>query len=130
MRVSSEGETRTLIVGGVLLGFWLLRRYDSVFRGFGDPKLHYLLGGDLYGFASGWVTSHPRLTIDTDQSPYAGQNEYPILLDLADGRFRQGGKQALRNFLGNFALFCQCLNDLRLRHLFSLSAYADEIMIP
>ena len=49
---------------------------------------------------------HPSLAIHTDQSPYAGQDEYAILLDLADGRLRQGGEQALRNFLRNLALLC------------------------
>src|ERR1039457_3729279 len=59
---------------------------------------------------------HPSLAIHTDQSPYAGQDEYAILLDLADGRLRQGGEQAVRDFLANLALLCQCLDDLRLCH--------------
>src|ERR1017187_9795035 len=56
------------------------------------------------------------LRFHTDQSPYTGQHEYAILLDLTDSRLRQGGEQALRDFLGNLALLCQCLDDLRLRH--------------
>src|SRR5580658_596691 len=108
---------------GVLLRFRFLRRYDSVFRCLSDPKLHHLLGGDLDGFASGRVTSHARLAIHPDQSPNAGQYEYAILLDLTDCRLKQSGEQALRDFLGYFALLCQCLDDLSLRHCSPLSAY-------
>src|ERR1022692_1596426 len=50
------------------------------------------------------------------QPPYTRQHENAILLDLTDGRVRQRGEQALRDFLGNLALLCQCLDDLRLSH--------------
>ena len=52
-----------------LLGFWFLRRYDGVLRGFGYPKFHRLLRGNLYDFAGGRITSHASLAIHPDQPP-------------------------------------------------------------
>src|SRR5450756_499150 len=113
-----------------LLRLRSLRRHNGVFRGFGYPELHYLLGGDFDRCARSRVSTHPRLAVHTDQSPESGQDEQAVLLDLGDGYVGECVQQALRHLLGDLAGVCEGLDDLRLCHHDSLiPAYADELMV-
>src|ERR1035437_3619638 len=113
-----------------LLRLRSLRRHNGVFRGFGYPELHYLLGGDFDRYARSRVPTHPRLAVHTDQSPESGQDEQAVLLDLGDGYVAECVQQALRYFLGDLARVCEGLDDLCLCHHDSLiPAYADELMV-
>src|ERR1039457_3080149 len=113
-----------------LLRLRSLRRHNGIFRGFGNPELHYLLSGDFDRCARSRVPTHPRLAVHTDQSPESGQDEQAILLDLGDGYVGECVQQALRYFLGDLARVCEGLDDLRLCHHDSLiPVYADELMV-
>src|ERR1039457_3496512 len=62
-----------------LLRLRSLRRHNGVFRGFGNPELHYLLRGDFVRCARSRVPTHPRLATRTSR-PIPGSKNKPFFL--------------------------------------------------